>query len=278
MAKGVSGLAYDVHPGVAWTQRWMAGLRSKTGRTESEWRALVAKSGPKDPKACRAWLMGEHGLGSRDAWFFSTAGESMAWGSDEASYLAAAPGYVDAMYGGKRAALLSIFHALVKMGRSFGKDVKVCPCQTMVPFYRGFVFAEIHPTTQTRVDLFLALGSEKATGRLRLSTRRTDDRCTHWIGISSAAEVDGEVRKWFEAAYLKGNETKEKPSSAAKTPADLAKGLKGAPKAAATWDSLTPRMKNEWILWIEDAKQAETRARRVDRAVERLGAGKKAIY
>jgi hypothetical protein len=270
--------AFDVHPGVAWTRRWMAGLKEKTGRTESEWRALVRKSGPKDPKECRAWLMKEHGLGSRNAWYFSTDGEEMAWGGNDATYLAAAPKYVDAMYAGKKAALRPVFDALVKAGRTLGADVKIAPCQTMVPFYREFVFAEIHPTTQTRVDLFLALGGTPAKGRLKKSTRRTDDRCTHFISMESPADVDGEVARWLRSAYEQGNETKAKPKKDAKTPADLSAMLKKSPKAGATFDALTPRMKSEWIHWIEDAKQADTRARRIDRAAERLGKGLKGIY
>jgi hypothetical protein len=267
---------YDVHPGVEWTRRWMEGLKGKTGRTEEEWRALVRRSGPKDPKKCRAWLMEEHGLGSRNAWYFSMGEDGMSWGSGEKEYLASAPGYVDAMFGGRKAGLRPIFEALVRAGRSLGKDVKVCPCQTMVPFYRGFVFAEIHPTTQTRVDLYLALGETPAKGRLRKSTRRTGDRCTHYIPLESPADVDAEVVRWFRAAYDRGNETREKPRTAAKAPADLARVLRGPAKA--TFEGLTPRMKSEWIRWIEDAKQADTRARRVARALERLSAGKKGIY
>lgn len=267
---------YDVHPGVAWMRRWMEGLKEKTGRSESEWRALVRKSGPEDPKACRAWLMKEHGLGSRDAWYFSSDGDLMTWGTDDAAYLKMAPTYVDAMYGGNKAGLRPIFDALVKAGRALGDDVKISPCQTMVPFYRGYVFAEIHPTTRTRVDLFLALGGTPAKGRVKKSPRRTDDRCTHVIGLESPADVDAEVERWLRAAYEKGNETKEKPKKAAKTPADLAKVLKG--NARATWGALTPRMQAEWIHWIEDAKQADTRARRIERAAERLGKGLKGIY
>jgi hypothetical protein len=269
-------MTYDVHPGVEWTRRWMASLKEKTGRTEREWRALVRKSGPKDYEKCRAWLMEEHGLGSRNAWYFSQPESGMSWGSDEKAYLAAAPRYVDGMYAGKKAALRPIFDALVKAGRTLGSDVKIAPCQTMVPFYREFVFAEIHPTTRTRVDLFLALGETPAKGRLRKSTRRTDDRCTHYIPLEAPAEVDAEVSKWLRAAYAKGNETKKKPKVASKTPADLARALKGPAKA--TFDALTPRMKGEWIHWIEDAKQADTRARRIDRAMDRLGRGLKGIY
>ncbi|MBY0431377.1 MAG: uroporphyrinogen-III C-methyltransferase, partial [Rhodospirillales bacterium] len=38
-----------------------------------------------------------------------------------------------------------------------GKDVKVCPAKTIIPFYRTHVFAQVKPTTKTRIDLSFAL-------------------------------------------------------------------------------------------------------------------------
>lgn len=41
------------------------------------------------------------------------------------------------------------------------------------------------------------------------------------------------------------------------------------------WQSLTPLGRNEFICWVEDAKQAKTRARRIARTVEELQEGKR---
>ena len=43
----------------------------------------------------------------------------------------------------------------------------------------------------------------------------------------------------------------------------------------ALWQGLTPLGRNEFICWVEDAKQAATRARRIARTVEELQEGKK---
>src|SRR2546430_2843277 len=51
---------YDVHPGVAMVQKWVAELNSKTGRSLEEWIALVKNEGPKDEKSRRAWRSEEH--------------------------------------------------------------------------------------------------------------------------------------------------------------------------------------------------------------------------
>ena len=41
------------------------------------------------------------------------------------------------------------------------------------------------------------------------------------------------------------------------------------------WQGLTPLGRNEFICWVEDAKQAKTRQRRIERTVEELVEGKK---
>src|SRR5262245_56879918 len=100
---------------------------------------------------------------------------------DEKLYLKNAPGYVDAMYANK-ANLRPIHDALIELGRSLGSDVKVCPCETIVPLYRHHVFAQVKPSTKTRIDFGLALGDTKANGRL-IDTGgfAKKDRITHRI-------------------------------------------------------------------------------------------------
>jgi uncharacterized protein YdeI (YjbR/CyaY-like superfamily) len=60
-----------------------------------------------------------------------------------------------------------------------------------------------------------------------------------------------------------------------KVPADLRKALAAAPPAKAQWDDLTPIARRDFISWIDAAKQAETRKRRIERACDMLAAGKR---
>jgi hypothetical protein len=60
-----------------------------------------------------------------------------------------------------------------------------------------------------------------------------------------------------------------------RVPADLQKAISASAKAKALFADVTPRAREEWVQWIEDAKQAETRARRIVVAVRRLEAGKR---
>jgi hypothetical protein len=56
---------------------------------------------------------------------------------------------------------------------------------------------------------------------------------------------------------------------------DLQAALRGDPEVLGLWQGLTPLGRNEFICWVEDAKQAATRARRIARTVEELLEGKK---
>lgn len=198
-------VSYDIHPGVAMVQKCIVDLKSKTGRTLEQWIALINKSGPKDAKACREWLKAEHGLGTNYAsWLTDWAAGKGHEDADPKLYLKAAARYVQAMYAGKKAALAPINDALIALGRSLGSDVKVSPCQTMVPLYRAHVFGQIKPSTNTRVDLGLALA--KHTGKLPKRLIDTGglakkDRITHRFEITSIDDIDADVKKWLEIAY-----------------------------------------------------------------------------
>jgi len=56
-------------------------------------------------------------------------------------------------------------------------------------------------------------------------------------------------------------------------PADLRSALSANPTALAAWQDITPLARNEFICWVEDAKQAPTRERRIRRTQEELEEG-----
>ncbi|HKV93676.1 MAG TPA: DUF5655 domain-containing protein [Candidatus Angelobacter sp.] len=200
--KSAAKASYDVHPSLAMFQSSLAGLKQKTGRTLDEWIKFVEKEGPPTEKERREWLKRKHGLGMNYAWW--VAERSVGKGDDGTpeTYLKQADEHVEKMYAGAKEALRPIYEALLTLGRGLGKDVKVCPCQTMVPLYRKHVFAQIKPTTRTRIDLGLALKDAKVPKRL-IDTGgfAKKDRITHRIEISSLKDIDAEVKKWIKTAY-----------------------------------------------------------------------------
>jgi hypothetical protein len=207
MARAAAGakkkFIYGVHPSVALTQKWVGELKDRTGRSREEWLRLIKKSGPKDESARREWLKTEYGLGTNTAgWLAERAEGKGTEAGDPDKYLKAAEGYVEALFTGGKAHLRPIYDALLKLGLSMGKDAKACPCQTIVPLYRNHVFAQIKPTTRTRIDFGLALGDTKAKGRL-IDTGgfAKKDRITHRFEITSLKDIDDEVKRWLKVAY-----------------------------------------------------------------------------
>src|SRR5580692_301061 len=201
----ISKPLYDVHPGVAMVEKWIAELKGKTGRWLEVWIALAKKEGPKEDKARREWLKTKHRLGTNSAWWISERVDGRGGEEDSPeAYLKTAVVYVDEQYAGAKEKLRPVYVALLRLGKSLGADVKACPCKTMVPLYRGHVFAQIKPTTNTRIDLGFALTHYKG----KLPKRIIDtgglakkDRITHRIPVESVDEIDAEVENWLKTAY-----------------------------------------------------------------------------
>ncbi len=197
--------AYDVHPGVAMVQKFVAELPGKTGKTLEQWGELVDAQEFETAAEKRAFLKAKHGFGTNAAaWVVEYTDDNPTWDADPESYLACAVEFVDAMYAGGKEHLRPVFEKLLEVGRSLGDDVKVCPCKTMVPLYRGRVFAEIKPSTRTRLDLGLALALDvPGQGKLKRNEQRIrkGDRLTHVISLEKVGDVTADVRTWLTAAY-----------------------------------------------------------------------------
>ena len=56
---------------------------------------------------------------------------------------------------------------------------------------------------------------------------------------------------------------------------DLQVAVESDPAVLVLWQRLTPLGRNEFICWVEDAKHAKTRQRRIERTIEELLEGKK---
>jgi Domain of unknown function (DUF5655)/Domain of unknown function (DUF4287) len=204
MATAKTQSLYGVHPSVAMVQKWLAELREETGRSMEEWLALVKKEGPKDEKSRRDWLKSKHKLGTNKASWIAERAEGKGWEDTPGAYLKAAVRYVEEQYAGPKEKLRPIYDELLKLGKSLGDDVKACPCRTIVPLYREHVFAQIKPTTNSRIDLGLALTHYKG----KLPKRLIDtgglakkDRITRRIEITAEEQIDEEVKKWLKTAY-----------------------------------------------------------------------------
>jgi hypothetical protein len=64
------------------------------------------------------------------------------------------------------------------------------------------------------------------------------------------------------------------PKPMPETPDDFARALRGNAAAGKCFDTFAPGRRREYLEWILDAKRAETRAHRIEQAVEWLAEGK----
>ena len=101
-----------------------------------------------------------------------------------------------------------------------------------------------------------------------------DGQKSHWLRLEDAvlraAGVSVGESVQFEIAELD-----QEPEPA--VPDDLARALASNADARRTWEATTVLARVDWIHWLESAKQAKTRAKRVADACEMLGQGKKRV-
>ncbi|HEY3244936.1 MAG TPA: DUF5655 domain-containing protein [Phycisphaerae bacterium] len=199
---------YSVHPSIAMVQKSISELKGKTGRSLDEWMTYIKEAGPPTEQQRRDWLKQKHGMGTNYAWWLAERADGKGWEDDDPEeYLRVAPRYVDEMFAGPRAALRPIYDRLLELGLKLGKDVKACPCKTIVPLYRQHVIAQMKPATRKRIDFGLALaplvGRGKKFPKRLIATGGFEkkDRITHRIPIKALSEIDDEVQHWLKVAY-----------------------------------------------------------------------------
>jgi hypothetical protein len=187
---------YSMHPSFDYEEAGLRNIKERTGKTLEQWIQIVKKQGPADEKARPAWLKKQGLTMNYAGWVASRA--SGRGGRENYD----PEGLVESMYAEPKAVLRPIHERLLKLGLSIAKDVKACPCSTIVPLYRNHVIAQIKPTTQTRIDMGFALGGMKPTGRL-IDTGgfAKKDRITHRIPITSLSNINDEVKRWLKKAY-----------------------------------------------------------------------------
>ncbi|WP_133479576.1 YdeI/OmpD-associated family protein [Cognatilysobacter segetis] len=127
--------------------------------------------------------------------------------------------------------------------------------------------AKLPTRAMTPVDGTLA-------GHAFRATLEPDGQGSHWLKVSRAlreaagARVGDVVRLVLVPAAV---------TPEPRVPPDLRKALADAPQARAQWSTLTPAARRDWIQWLESAKQASTRERRVASSCDMLAAGKRRV-
>jgi len=109
---------------------------------------------------------------------------------------------VNGIFSGAKEWLRPIYEDILGFSFSLGSDVRVCPCRTIIPFYRRHVFAQVKAPNRFRIDLGFALKDKRACGRLiDTGGLAKKDRITHRIEIASHSDFDEEAKRWLREAY-----------------------------------------------------------------------------
>jgi len=102
-----------------------------------------------------------------------------------------------------------------------------------------------------------------------------DGQKSHWLKVARKLRANADA-KVGDTVTLEIAPAAEEPEP--EMPADLRKAMaSAASKARTLWRDITPNARRDWIHWIDSAKQAETRARRIKNACSMLASGKRRV-
>lgn len=137
---------------------------------------------------------------------------------------------------------------------------------------------------------FFVILPKNASAKLPSRGMTTVEGTINAVPFRATLEPDGQKSHWFKVARkireaagadvgdvvtLEIAPSAEEPEP--RVPPDLRRALAAAPKAKQLWSDITPIARRDWIQWIASARQAETRARRVDSACSMLAGGKRRV-
>ncbi len=102
----------------------------------------------------------------------------------------------------------------------------------------------------------------------------------HWSCVATRAGTEyaeqfSVKRQGIECRMKQMNPVPIQKETKPGEPADLREALAAVPVAERAWRDLTPIARRDFMGWINEAKQAETRRRRIARCCENLAAGKR---
>ncbi|HET7269199.1 MAG TPA: YdeI/OmpD-associated family protein [Oleiagrimonas sp.] len=111
-------------------------------------------------------------------------------------------------------------------------------------------------------------------GHAFTATLEPDGQLSHWLKVSEALRKAAGVAVGDTVALVVRPVASEPEPE---VPPDLRQALDAHPDAQATWADTTVVARLDWVHWVESAKQARTRARRVANACDMLASGKRRV-
>jgi hypothetical protein len=170
------------------TQKRIDTLPGSTGKSLTEWFAILQDANLEKHGDMMTLLKGEHGVSHGFANFIALMFRNQ--GGPEGDDL------IEKQYAAKPN-LRPIYDAIVSAVSDFGPDVDIAPKQASVSLRRSKQFALISPATKSRVDVGINLKGDPGTERLKA----VGGMCTHSVGVTAVEQVDDELLGWLRDAY-----------------------------------------------------------------------------
>jgi len=174
-------------------EMWVRVLRKQTGEGIAEWKRRIRKARPRDEPTLRAWLTRQHVTGYAQSLLVMEH-----FGYPD-FVLATAQQLIEQQYA-DRPQLRPIYDAIVRSAKRCG-EVVIQARKTYVSLVSPRrTFARVQPTTRTRVDLGLRLDGRRPRGRLQPCV--IHETMPVQVSLETPEEVDSEVQKWLQEAYV----------------------------------------------------------------------------
>ncbi len=106
------------------------------------------------------------------------------------------------------------------------------------------------------------------------ATLEPDGQLSHWLRVNrELLEASGAGVGDMVALEIMPVEQEPEPE----IPSDLQEALAATPDAWDVWEDTTTIARLDWIHWVTSAKQAKTRAKRINDACDMLASGKRRV-
>jgi hypothetical protein len=173
-------------------------IEAKTGKTLAQLGKVIAGSGLTKHGEIRSMLMERFDLGHGQA---NTVAH-LALKSDGQSAAAerglTAADVLAEIYAGKKADLRPVHDRVLEILDGLGA-YEAAPKKGYVSYRRKKQFVMVGPKTNTEVEL--GFGAKNLPAHPRLKEMPPNSMCRYTTRISSADQVDAQVKKWLEASY-----------------------------------------------------------------------------
>jgi hypothetical protein len=175
-------------------QAYLDTIKSRTGKTPEDFRALANTKGLRTRPELMNWLKSEYGLGYGHA---NVIAGMILHAHDEET---TPKEDLAALFKGARSRWRGPYDALAGTCARFGSGFSVAPTSTYISLLReGRKFGIVQPST-VRLDIGIKLKGAAPVGRFE-AAGRWNAMVTHRVRISTPSDVDDEVVSWLRKAF-----------------------------------------------------------------------------